>query len=582
MNQDWFEMRDIRARSLTKVVWIPLRVSHTLERVGEFGHAGFLQEFYGAGSLAVPVESKADALTLSWDSIGILHDHCGHAEDGRYVPADVFEDYQKRFTGVHLALHQRGGGDESAEWHLHQDFVTTLGLKRESDVWVRPDEDYIEVARLVRADKGGVVRLEVRALHLRDYLCARGMGLVISSYRERNEVLEDASHISWPDGHVEEKEELARWVGRKGAIHEGGREHGGSVAVFHVARTDVDPEDDVPILGSPTDDNLKSSSWTQKFSGRKLHRVSGDLWRTEWIDPAPQSPIVRGDEIPSSVSYLVDAGGTRELSGALKDSGRWLWFKPAVIGSLITRRGASLEWYTRETGAVHLSGHRVHFGLNSIGLVTVYAKDIAHLPDWQQRVWAAHNVSPEGKVSDELQASQVHASPADTQAPEAFLGKALAALQSSGEVALGIRILRQHEYVKELLPRLHRFRAMDRQGLFALAKDVARITADDIDAKQLQTIASPPKETEWGSLKSLEKVLATRIDPDKARSLLSPLVGIYELRLADAHLPTDDVKQAFKLVGIDESLPPTTQACQLLHAAVSSLYRICRILDEHW
>jgi len=33
-------------------------------------------------------------------------------------------------------------------------------------------------------------------------------------------------------------------------------------------------------------------------------------------------------------------------------------------------------------------------------------KDIAYLPEWQQRIWSAFNVSPEGGVSDELLASQ--------------------------------------------------------------------------------------------------------------------------------------------------------------------------------
>lgn len=575
-------MRDVRARDVSKAVWIPLRASHEMERVGEYGHIGYERDFYGSGSLAVPIDSKADALTLSWDAIGISRDHSGYVEDGEYVPADVYHDHRGRFVGLHLMLHQRGGGNEPSEWHPHQDFVTTLGLKREGDVWVRPDEDYVEVARLVRGERGSVVRLEVRASHLRDYLCARGMGLVISSYRERVEVVEDASHVSWTSDHVEEKEELARWVGRKTDIHEGGRPYGESAHVIHVSRTDVDPEDDVPVLGLPTDDNLKSSAWTRQFTGKKLTRVSGELWRTQWLDPAAQSPIVRDDQVPSSVSYIVDAEGKYETGDSLKDSGRWLWFRPSVIPALLGKRGSSLKWHTRETGTVALSGYSVQFGLNGIGLVTVYAKDVALLPEWQQRIWAAQNVGPDGKVSEELQAAQVHAAPARTQAPEAFLEKGLARLQELAQTKLGIKVLRQHEYVKELIPSIHRFRAMDRPGLLALAKDLARITADDIDAKQLQTIAAPPKGTPWGSLKSLENVLATKIGPDEARKLLGPLAGIYELRLADAHLPSDEVAEALKLAGVHESSRLISQGHQLLDAAVSTIYKICKVIEDNW
>ena len=169
-------MKDIRRRNLAAAAWIPLRSTRTFERVGQFGFLGFREDWIRAASLAVPADNRSDALTLSWDEIDVNHNHAGCVDAGRYVPADVYEDFQGRFAGVHLVLNQLGGGAERSEWHLHQDFVTTLGLTREGDTWVRPDEDYIEVARLRRASDGSAVLLEVRAAHLRDYLCARSMG----------------------------------------------------------------------------------------------------------------------------------------------------------------------------------------------------------------------------------------------------------------------------------------------------------------------------------------------------------------------------------------------------------------------
>jgi hypothetical protein len=583
MDQAWFEMSDIRRAKLATAVWIPLRAVQNIERTGKFGFVGFKEDFFGAGSVAVPVENKDAAMQLGWDSVGIAHNHAGYVEDGRYIQADVYVSHRGNFVGVNLVLDQRGSGGEQSEWHLHQDFVTTLGLKREGDIWVRPDEDYIEVARMIRASDGSKSRLEVRASHLRDYLCARGMGLIVTSYRDRSEIVQDASHILWPNDHVEDKSDHERWAGRKMAIHEGGEPYGEEMAVFHVARTDVNPEDDVPILGLPTDENLESSSWTRKFEGAKLYRIWGELWRTEWIDPASESPIVRGDKLASTVSFVIDAEGKKAAADTLVDSGRWLWFRPTVIPALMNRRGGSLKWYTRDTGAVAcLSGYDVHFGVNSIGLVTVYAKDVALLPEWQQRIWAAHNVGPEGKISEELQASQVHARPARTKAPEDFIEKGLDRLQERAIAKLGVPILREHSYVRELIPRIHRFRATDREGLFALAKDVARITADDLDEKQLQTIVNPPKGEKWGSLKSLEKVLALKISADDARAMLRALAGIYDLRLADAHLPSEKTLDAIKLIGLDEAVPFVHQGYQLLDAAVSSLYRICGVIEKEW
>ena len=584
MDQGWFEMKDIRRRNLAAVVWIPLRAARAVERVGQFGFVGFREDWLGARSLAVPADNRSDALTLSWDAIGTHHNHAGYVDNGRYIPADVYEDFQGRFAGVHLVLKQRGGGSERSEWHLHQDFVTTLGLTREGDTWVRPDEDYIEVARLRRASDGSPTLLETRAAHLRDYLCARSMGLVVGSYRERSEIIEDASHISWATDAVEEKGEHDRWIGRRMAIHEGGEPYGQSMFVMHASRTDVNPEDDVPVLGLPTDANLQSSSWTRQFRGRKLYRILGELRRTEWLEPASQSPIVRGDKLSASVSFIIDAEGSRATTDALVDSGRWLWFRPTVVPALIDRRGGSLRWYTRDTGAVACSpGDDVHFGINAIGLVNTYAKDVALLPEWQQRVWVAHNANPEGKLSEELKASHVDATPASTRAPEACLTEALARLQTLAQKKLKITLRRQHDYVAELIPRIHRFRAIDRKGLFALAKDLARITADDIDKRKLQAIVAPPKGECWGSLKSLEKVLATKIDPANARSMLGPLVGVYELRLADAHLPSDDaVDDAMRLIGVDDASPFVVQGYQLLHAAVAAIYQIGTVIEAKW
>ena len=353
--------------------------------------------------------------------------------------------------------------------------------------------------------------------------------------------------------------------------------------VMHVSRTDVNPEDDVPVLGLPTDANLQSSSWTKQSRGRKLYRILGELWRTEWLDPASQSPIVCGDRKPASVSFIIDAEGRQATADALVESGRWLWFRPAVVPALIDRRGGSLRWYTRDTGEVACSpSYGVHFGINAMGLVNIDAKDVALLPEWQQRVWAAHNANPEGKLSVELKASQVDASPASTHAPEAILTEALGRLQTLAQAKLEITLRRQHDYVAELIPHIHRFRATDRKGLFALAKDLARITADDIDARQLQTIVAAPEGERWGSLKSLEKVLATKIDPAAARAMLGPLVGVYELRMADAHLPSDAVNDALLLIGVDDAAPFVMQGYQLLDAAVSAICQVGAVIEAEW
>lgn len=574
-------MPEIRRRKLEGAVWVPLRASSRTNEVGRYGYLGHRSQFYGVGTLAVAIENKSKAETLGWTDVGILHDHSGRVENGTYIPCDVREDDYDGVPGIHLILDQRGNGEEHREWHLHQDLVITLRLKREGDIWVSMDEGYIEVAKLARNDDGSPRLLEVRASYLKDYLCARGMVLYVTSYRQHIAVLEDASHIAWCDNPIQELTATDRWEGRISPIHEGGMPYGEKMGVFHVSRTDVDPEEDVPtMLGLPTEDNVQSASWTKEYSGRKLYVVQGELWRREWVEPAPNSPIVRGDKTPATVFFITDAAGKQETRDTHVAGGRWLWFRPEVILALADRRGGSLGWYTRDTGQVACSpGCGVHFGVNSLGLVNVYAKDIALLPDWQQRIWAGHNVAPDGKVSEELLASQARAQPARTQAPEPFLGKGLEMLGQLFQDKVRVAVVRHHSEVPNLLRHAHRFRATDRAGLFSLAKDLARLTADSFDAAALQKRVKPPSGTKWGSLKSLEGLLATQVDPREAHAMMSSLFGIYELRLADAHLPSTEADDALKKAGVDKAAPFVVQGCQLLDACVGTIYAIIKIVD---
>jgi hypothetical protein len=249
--------------------------------------------------------------------------------------------------------------------------------------------------------------------------------------------------------------------------------------------------------------------------------------------------------------------------------------------ALAARRGGSLGWYTRHTGYVACSpGDGVHFGINPLGLVNVYAKDVALLPDWQQRIWAGHNVAPDGGVSDELLASQMRARPASTKAPERYLAAGLRRLGEVLEEKAGIvGALRNHRDIADLVRRAHRFRATDRAGLLSLAKDLARLTADSLDAAAIQKRLKPPKDPKWGSLKSLEHLLATQVGSDEARAVMGSLFGIYDLRLADAHLPSREVDDALDKVGIDKAAPYAFQGYQLMRACVDTIYITIKILD---
>ena len=579
MEQDWFEMKDVRKRKLDNAVWVPLRANYRARASGQWGHIGYTEEFLGLTSVAIPLGKKSLAEKLEWTDIGIRSSHRGGVEkNGQYIPADQFDGYGLNLDGVFLILDQDGNNEDHSEWHLHQDVVITLGLKREGDHWVSIDEGYIEVARLKRDENGKPVFFDIRAEHLKDYLCARRMALYVSSYRDRQETFERANHISWPTNPICEVLGGDRWEGRITEIDEGGSPFGSGATVVLMGRTGISSED-IPEI-SASDESITSKVFTLTRERRKLFRVQGELWRNEWVNPAEASPRIRRDKVAPSVFFLTDNAGKRESRETLVADGKWLWFSPAVMMRLAHHRGGGLSWTSKEIGSVRCSpNYGVVFGVNSLGLINVYAKDIALLPDWQQQIWAGFNISPEGGVSDELFAAQAKGLPAETYAPETLMPKAIESLNNISSERLHFRLFGSDEKVATLIPHIHRFRAVDFAGLLSLAKDLARLIAERIDTTALKKLVGPDAE-KLGSLKTLEKVLSLKVGKEEARRIMGPLFGIYELRLADAHLGGSDLEAALKLAGVESGAPFVLQGDQLMNTCAVTLYEIAGVLEK--
>lgn len=582
MNQSWFEMQDLRKRKLDNSVWIPLRAEKSIRNYVGFGKIGYQEEFIGYGSLMIPIDKKAVTENLDWSDVGISHIHGFNLFRGKYSQSDKYEG--ENFEGIHLVLNQSFDNNfDNNEWHLNQDLVISLGLKREGDIWLCPKEGYVEVAKLERDEEGSPVVLQIKNQFLKDYLCARGCGLYITSYFSRDEIFDNKSILSWSEDSKDSKDGKDFWECRVLEIHEGGFSFGQKIAVSHVGRTDIDEDVDVPDMTSfPTDTNVKSEFYEKSFKGKKLYRIMAELWKYDWINPSKISPIVLGDKQPIDIFYFVDASGNKESGSDLKKGGKWLWFKPDLVSTLLSQRGSFLKWYTKDTGSVSCApAWGIHFGMNDLGLITVYAKDIGNLPLWQQQIWAGQNISPEGGISKELHASQVKAEPASTLAPEAFIESVINEINEAAKTELNIQFFRGHSSINSIINSINRFRAVDEKGLFTLAKDIARIIVDDVDVESLQKIAIPPKNTKWGSIKTIENLLSLKIPQEDARKILSTFVGVYELRHGDAHLPSSDIENSFNLIEIDRSLPYVVQGYQMIFACVDNLHIILRII-ENW
>jgi hypothetical protein len=507
-----------------------------------------------------------------------MHDHVPCVQDGHYQPADLFQPYPDEIRGTNLVLCQRGSAVEHGEWHVHPDLVLGLHLKREGDNWLAIDEGYTAVIRLTRNKDGSPALLEIRSSHLKDFLAARNACLCVSSYRSRELILSERPQFNWSETTSEEKTAVQRWQGTITEITERGHLYGSKVAVLHIGRKNFDLDQEVPEIGHS--DDFTTSKFTRKLEGTRLFRVWGELWKVEFIDPGEYSARVRGDDVASQIFFFTDGSGRRESAETLDRKGRWLWFKPDVINKALEHRGAELEWYTANTGRIGMgSGAGVHFGVNELGLVNVYAKDIRNSFSWQQQIWAGFNVIPDGGVSRELLMAQAEGKPATTNAPEGLLRETIEFLNHNTKRRFGFEIIRQHPEYERLMRLIHRFRSADESGFYALAKDIARLTADSIDISGLHKIVPVSKGEKRGSLRSLQTVIATVIHPDDAYNIMTPLFGAYELRLADAHLPPSELKQAFDMVNAKREAPWVNQGAHLIGSVVLALSHIATSLS---
>ena len=239
-----------------------------------------MKEYFGLGSIAIPLVRRAEGQKLRWSDLGGMHNQEIWATKDYYKPVEVYQHNDKEDLGIELVLAQTFPTDDAREYHLNQDLVFALGLKREGDVWVKPDEDYIEVVRLRRNADGSPAAIEIKNEFLRDYLAARQMYLRTSLYRERSVAVEEPKDAGPPDV-ANERTDTERYEVRVQPMKEGGHFGDASFAFFHVSRTDVDPDEDVPVPGPETDENTASKSWTGKREGRALTYIDAELWRDE-------------------------------------------------------------------------------------------------------------------------------------------------------------------------------------------------------------------------------------------------------------------------------------------------------------
>lgn len=581
MNQEWILHKKETRRTFSSATWVPLRASCNDEK-GGVKDIGYISEFFGCGSVAFPPEHREIAERLSWSDIGLSRSVGPYAyKDGYYSSIDQYQYNDKEPIGVHLVFELPQPVVGRRLWMLNPDLVVALRLIKEGTNWVRPEENFVVVAREILDEKGEHRLIEIKREFLLDYLAARNLSLRLSYYRQRVEnvaFLEGSEYANLED--QQEQRDGGKFELRIRSLDD---VFGGSWAMFRAWRTDIDEDEDAPVMGPESDDNTDHESWQGHRNGYEGVRIEGEFWRDEWIDHQGQSIRVRGDADTNLPQFIVETDGTRMASSDVDDEdiGRWLWFRSGVVTELLNNRGFSLEWYTAETGSIHsTSGYRTHFGINSSDLITVYAYDVARLASWEQHIWAAHNVVPEGKVSNELLAAQVRAQPASTHAVEVLLFRNMRMLEAGFQLEYGISLFTHDIDDAAAMQQISRFACKDQASLLRLAKELVRVFSDRLNVRDLRKLSIHAEKDKFGSNKLLQDVLAKKVGADKARQVFAEIAGAYDMRVGDAHPTGSKVADAIKLAGIDQSSSFLRQGEQLIHNFGRSVWLIGKLLFE--
>jgi hypothetical protein len=567
LSKEWFELADHQRRLFSRNVWVPVYGSVLPLERGQYPDIGHIEETLAVGTAVVFHDQREKAEELDWHSWSPDNTSPYLDGDGQYFEAESFYNDSEGRLGFRLVLTNYLNSAHPRQVFINQDFVLAYGLLEEGDHWLRPNEGYEQVIRLTRRDDGTVAFVEIRAEYLKDYLAARNAALRLYYYRQRRAILPSDPKFDWPEDFSLVSQSNDRLEVRCSEIDESGEFLGTTWALFKAWRTDVDPEEEVPDF-SGDDDEATETETTNGVRGDQGGRflVTGEMWRGEWIEPADKSCRIGYGEPEEALMVQLDGGGERVDLKTLnhEEVGKYLWFKPELVNDLLSRRGATMSWYTQDTGGISPSPDwLLHFGVNRLGLINAYAYDVARRPLWERRIWAAHNCRPDGGVSDELMQAQMACQPADTKSPEFLMHSALSWLDGVFRAKFGATLLRDHHEIEELEGRIHRFRATDENGLRSLAKDVVKATIERIDKKSLVKALGDGK-SDRGTLKLLQALLAKYTDETYAHRRMTPLFGVYDLRGADAHLSGSDVEECYARLGVDRSTPLVRQAATLI------------------
>lgn len=282
--------------------------------------------------------------------------------------------------------------------------------------------------------------------------------------------------------------------------------------------------------------------------------------------------------------YVDASGKQRDLNDFKNDHHvKRLYFKPDVMNALLATQEARIEWKEKYNGKISSSSDSpLDFSTNDTGLINAIAKDVAMLPPPEKCIWASHSY----KLNDEMwekvkkeqnKRVQLETHYGSTQAPETLLFYTLDSINRVFRDKFEVVLFSGHDDLETFTRKIHRFRAVDEDGLRALAKDVVRRSIERMDKQNLLR-ALGENEADLEPLEILEKLLIKHTGDEEQ---MVPLFELDSLGKVGAHSESSDVENYYASLGIDRQNSHVTQGVNLLQNVANAFGVIDNDLEEY-
>lgn len=560
-DSSWFEMLDVVQNAYGNSTWTPLW-RYDIRKVGDPSTVGYEEEIFRIRTLLAPLENKNQLINAPFLDLDPDQTYAT-VDSGNYCKPNVY--YQDSTIGLAFgeypvfSIYFPNG--PVVEPFVCQDMIAALRLVRQGDEWIRPEECGVDVIRIDRDEKSMIREIKIRTEFLKDYLCARNIGLYVEEFRHRQVQSLQSPALSWPSCH-----------GYDEKFHKNGH-YVWKGWVFMHSDSDNWTEPDI----------LKGDLSLPAF-----YRTEGQLWKQYWVGAGSGSPRIGGDS--SAHEFIVSPNGDKHEISTLEDDlyGHvYLFFDPMIYLHLQDSPGVELEWASRDVFRVGFPSHgKFLCGISAKGNIFAISADIARLEDWAQNLWIRENIRPEDfedyqtheLFRNQMMCEFLHVE----ESPEQRFSRNVDELGVAFRKRTGVELWQNIDTGLESVEMVSRFVSINKRGFIELAKYILESLSERMSSSNLKAyIADDAATKELKSIGLFEKALSKVDVTIDAKSSVRFLRNINEIRQIDSHLMSrSEAAKRLAKVSMPEELSQLEQGARLIEYANDGIEALLNVLNS--